>query len=190
LEGKEKTGVSLMLLVEAMDEGPILSIGEDPLDNSETTPLLTSRLIKLSNTLLTEVIPIYTSGKSVPIDQSLLSKKMGTQVSYTRKLTKSDGIIDWTKPAVQIEREIRAYSGWPKSSTKLGDVEVSITNAYTTPSNSPDSKPGELLFVPETKSLGVETGSGTLYIEKLKPSGKKEMDIAGFLAGYKTRIGL
>jgi methionyl-tRNA formyltransferase len=190
LEGKEKTGVSLMLLVEAMDEGPILSIGEETLNGNETTPELTNRLIKLSDTLLQNTIPKYLSGEIKPTDQKNIEKESNRKPSYTRKLTKSDGVIDWQKPAIQLEREIRAYTDWPKSSAKLGGVELIITKAYTVPSNSPDSKPGEIMYVPETKSLGVETKNGTLYIEKLKPIGKKEMDIAGFLAGYKDRLGL
>lgn len=188
LEGKEKTGVSLMLLVEAMDEGPILSIGEEILTGHETTPELTNRLIKLSDALLQNSIPKYLSGEIKPAEQSFIEEEFKRKPSYTRKLTKDDGLIDWNKPAVQIEREIRAYAGWPKSYCKLGDIEMIITKAYVVPTNSPGSKPGEIIYVPETKSLGVETVSGTLYLESLKPVGKKEMNIAGFLAGYKNRV--
>ncbi len=185
LEGKEKTGVSLMLLVEEMDEGPILAIGEEDLDQTETTPLLTNRLIKLSNVLLSEVIPVYYSGKSIPIDQDILSKKMGTKPSYTRKLTKADGIIDWGKPAVQIEREIRGYYGWPSSKTNLNGIDISITEATVIDSSG---NAGELFIY--DKKLAIYCGDEALIIEKLKPAGKKEMDSISFLAGYKERLDL
>jgi methionyl-tRNA formyltransferase len=190
LEGKNITGVSLMLLVEAMDEGPILTIGEEKLNGQETTPELTDKLIILSDALLKDSITEYLNNGIRPVDQKHIEKISNRKPSYTRKLTKKDGVIDWNKPALQLEREIRAYAAWPKSSTTLGDVEIIITKAYVVPSNSPKSKPGEIIYIPETKSLGVETGNGTLFVEKLKPAGKKEMNIESFINGYINKLNI
>ena len=183
LEGKKKTGVSLMLLVEAMDEGPILSVGALDLDGSETTPSLTKELVILSYNLLKDHLAEYLSGETDLVDQQILANKFDVRPSYTRKLTKLDGNIDWLKSAEQIEREIRAYSGWPKSKTTLNGMDCVITNASAI---NKSGKPGEYSI--DNKSLYVFCGENALKIESLKPAGKKEMNIAGFLAGYRSRL--
>lgn len=186
LEGKSFTGVSLMKLVEAMDEGPILAVGKLELDGSETTPSLTKELIQLSNLLLKEHLDVYINGNAELVTQEVLEQKFGLSVSYTRKLVKSDGIIDWRKPAVIIDREIRAFLDWPKSRTKLGEVEIIITKSHALPSNNPNLKPGEIEI--SDRSLAVQCEDGQLSVECLKPAGKREMDIRSFLAGYKDRL--
>lgn len=183
LEGKKKTGVSLMLLVEAMDEGPILSVGTLDLDGSETTESLTNELVILSYNLLSDRLAEYLSGETDLVEQQVIANKFKVQPSYTRKLTKLDGNIDWSKSAEQIEREIRAYCGWPKSKTTLNGVDCVITNASVI---NKSGKPGDYFI--DNKSLCVFCGENALTIEHLKPAGKKEMDIAGFLAGYRNRL--
>ncbi len=187
LEGKNKTGVSLMLLVEAMDEGPIIAVGMFDMDQTETTPSLTKELIQLSNVLLKENIPKYLNGMSEPVVQEVIQKKFDLKTSYTRKLTKQDGVIDWNKPAKQLAREVRAYLDWPKSKTKLGDIDVIITKAHIIEADNPKLKPGEIESM--TNSLVIQTGDGKLCIDNLKPVGKKEMVARAFLAGYKSRLG-
>jgi methionyl-tRNA formyltransferase len=186
LEGKDRTGVSLMLLVEAMDEGPILASQSIELLDDDTSIKLSTKLINLSNELLVDNLQKYLRGEIKPKPQN--TEK--TPPTYTRKLTKQDGIINWNKPAEEIVREIRAFITWPKSKTKLGDVDVIITKAHSVPSNSPGQKPGDIQIIPEANVLIVETKIGYLCIEKLKPAGKKEMDSQAFLAGYKQRLGL
>src|SRR5262249_45964550 len=117
LSGQKQTGVSLMLLVAAMDEGPLLSQGVYDIEPDETTPSLTDSLIKLSHALLVDALPRYAAGDITARSQEVVAQMMGipTEPSYSRKLTKEDGIIDWKKPAEQIEREIRAFADWPKS---------------------------------------------------------------------------
>ncbi len=182
LNGLDKTGVSLMLLVEKMDEGPLIAFGEYELPADITTPLLTTHLIHLSDTLLKNEVPNYLAGRRSGAPQTVT----GRSVSYSRKLKKADGEIDWNKPAKQIEREIRAFIEWPKSRTKLDDKEVIITRAHA------EEIAGDSLAVTETgkpfmtpqKELAVQTGEGRLIIEKLKPAGKNEMGAAEFARGY------
>ncbi|MCA9323716.1 hypothetical protein KC992_01295 [Candidatus Saccharibacteria bacterium] len=178
LEGHEKTGVSLMLLVEAMDEGPLLAAHEVSLNGSETTPELTDTLINVSYELLRKNLPLYLSGDLEAQNQS------GT-ASYTRKLTKADGKIDWSKPATQIEREIRAYTGWPKSTAHLGEIECVVLAAKVVPNQGASGT----LFIQE-KQLGVNCGHAALLLSQLKPAGKKAMDSQAFLAGYRNKLGL
>lgn len=186
LEGKEKTGVSLMLLVEAMDEGPIISIGEQPLSGSETTLDLTTSLINLSFSLLENALPKYMIGEIKPAPQSYIQEEFGRIPSYTRKLTKTDGILNWEKPAQQLEREIRAFAGWPKSRAKFNGIDCVILK--TTVNNDLSGENGKL-FIHE-KKLGVYCGESALIIETIKPAGKNEMNSEAFLAGYKQRLDI
>lgn len=185
LSGQKQTGVSLMLIVEKMDEGPILSFGVQDLTDTITTPELTDTLIYLSDALLRDVLPEYLDGKMEGISQEQAAALINHSAtpSYSRKLTKADGIIDWNKPATQLEREIRAFTGWPQSRTELAGKEVVITKAHVVDQTL---KPGQTLV--EAKQLIIGTGEQSLAIDKLKPAGKAEMTVEGFLAGYKDKL--
>jgi len=180
LSGQKTTGVSLMLLVEAMDEGPLLGYSEITIEPALTNPSLSEKLVEVSHGLLKDIVPLYLDGKATSQPQSIT----GRNVSYSRKLTKSDGLIDWAKPAVKIEREIRTFIEWPKSHAKIGNVEVIITYAHISPTIN--AKPGE--FKIENGQLFIQCGENSLSIDKLKPTGKPEMIISAFLAGYSGRL--
>lgn len=185
LSGQMTTGVSLMLLVEKMDEGPLLTQHVYNIKPNETTPSLTQELIHLSATALCDTIPAYISGKIKPEPQTVIASKIPrtVQISYSRKLTKEDGLINWQKPAEALEREIRAFQSWPKSYTSLAGKEVVITKAHVTPDNY---HPGEI--VATNKLLVVGTAQKSLAIDSLIPAGKKEMTAAAFLAGYGQKL--
>ncbi len=181
LSGQKTTGVSLMLLVEAMDEGPLIAVGETELTPDLDARELTSRLIGLSDKLLTDMLPKYLAGEVVGAPQAKVAQKVGyaPTPSYSRKLTKEDGILDWHKPAAQLEREIRAYAEWPKSRCVLGGHAVIITKAHA---EAGDGTPGELWR--GDKTLGVYCAKGVLMLDMLKPAGKADMSTQAFLNGY------
>lgn len=179
LSGQKQTGVSLMLLVAAMDEGPLLGYGEYELPPDITAPQLTRDLINLSHELLQHYLPKYLSGDIEGVSQDTTGRK----VSYSRKLSKQDGVLDWSKPAEQLEREIRAFQEWPKSRTTFGGLEVIVTQARV---EDVSGRPGSKTVI--TKCPGVYCGKKCLVIEKLKPAGKKEMTGEAFLAGYKAQF--
>jgi methionyl-tRNA formyltransferase len=183
LSGQKSTGVSLMLLVEKMDEGPLLSFGEFELPEKITTPQLTEHLINFSNQMLINEIPRYIAGAK-PSPQSITGRK----VSYSRKLTKLDGVIDWNKSAEAIEREIRAFIDWPKSRTTIAGKDIIVTDAYSVATVSHGARPGDIEAVPESGLIMVVTGNGSLCINKLKPAGKNEMTSKEFLAGHKNLL--
>lgn len=185
LSGQATTGVSLMVLVEKMDEGPLLAQGEYLLSSDVTTPELTKRLIGLSDALLKQELPLYLSGEVSPkpqLESTILPDKTP---SYSRKLTKADSILDFSKPAVDLEREVRAFIGWPGSRITLAGKESIVTKARV------DSEIGirKLAFgkawATTTKEIAVQTAKGLFIIEKLKPAGKREMTAQEFLVGNK-----
>lgn len=178
LSGQKMTGVSLMLLVPAMDEGPILGYGVFELPDSITTPELTHELILLSNQLLQTIVPEYIAGSIAPQQQT---DKI--EPTYSRKLTKEDATIEWRKAADALEREVRAFIEWPKSKTSLGSLDIVITKARVT---EQQGIPGTWAI--HEKQPMVYCGKDALIIERLKPAGKKEMTGQSFLAGYKHLI--
>ncbi len=182
LSGQQQTGVSLMLLVESMDEGPLLAQSRFTLSNNITAPELTERLIKVSNKLLVKHIGDYLTGKLKPYPQPATKT-----ASYSRKLTKSDGILDFTKTAVRLEREIRAYTDWPKSHTIIAGIDVIVTKAHSVPSSFSNT-PGEIYVMQDIGALMIQCSSGYLCVEMIKPLGKKEMSVKSFLAGYGQRL--
>lgn len=187
LEGQHKTGVSMMLLVEAMDEGPLLSQAEIDIDSDDTTPSLTTKLIELSDAQLKSILPLWLHDVAVAAPQEAVTIANSPTPSYTRKLSKADGVVDWSKSAEQISREIRAFHGWPKSRTNLGGIDCVLTKAR--PGTSDFGKPGELnIEALNKKMLLVQCGKGHLCIDMLKPAGKKEMSAEAFLAGYKNKL--
>lgn len=181
LSGQSKTGVSLMLLVEAMDEGPLLAVGEYDLPKDITTPKLTDDLVSLSYALLRDTLPKYIAGEIKSASQEKVASAVGYSPipSYSRKLSKEDGILDWNKPAEQLEREIRAYAEWPKSRCVLGGHAVIVTKAHV---EAGEGAPGELWL--HDKRLGIYCAKGVLMLDIVKPAGKGEMPIAAFLNGY------
>lgn len=172
--GDTKTGVSLMMIDEGMDTGKLLTYRTLHIAPGETGPSLTARLISLSDELLTEFIPRYVAGELRPKNQP-----HPTRATYSRKITKRDGVIDWSQPAEQIERNIRAYLDWPGSRTTLGDIEVIITSAHVV---HQQGKPGQHLV--SGKQLTIFASNNALAVTSLKPAGKKDMPTAAFLAGY------
>jgi methionyl-tRNA formyltransferase len=102
------------------------------------------------------------------------------EATYSRKLTKEDSIINWQKPAENIEREIRAFIEWPKSRATIANREVIITKAHVL-----DLSGQAGTFAIIEKQLVAYCGDKALVIDALKPAGKQEMTGQSFLAGYK-----
>ncbi len=177
LDGANKTGVSIMHLTAGMDEGPIYKQKTLQLNGDELKADLTNRLQQLGAELLLEVLPDIANGMLKPRKQPHPDR-----ATYSRKLTKEDGIINWNKTAVDIDREIRAFSGWPGSRTTLFGKDVIITKAHAVPS---DGIPGKVEIIKDAGTITVFCQSGYICIEKLKPAGKREMTAKEFLTGIR-----
>ena len=175
LSGQDVTGVSIMLLTAGLDEGPLLGYGEQPLTGHETAAELTDKLILLSDVLLQQEVPPHIAQPTKGVPQTATKREQ----SYSRKLTKDDGLLDFTKPAERLEREIRAFADWPKSRTTLANKEVVITAAHV---QDGSGTPGTIWH--EGKSFGFHTADKILVIDRLKPAGKSEMTAEAFLNGY------
>ncbi len=179
LSGQPKTGVSLMLIEPTLDTGKLLVQRGLIIDVADTTNSLTDKLVNLSNELLVDYLPRYQNGEIRP-----RSQPHPNRATYSRKLTKEDGLLDWAKPAEQLEREVRAYASWPKSYTTLGGKDIIITQAHVVTATM---QPGEIQATKNELLIG--TAKDALAIDRLKPAGKAEMTVQGFLAGYRGLLG-
>lgn len=180
LSGQKVTGVSLMLIVPKLDEGDLIAQQRLSIPADATTKSLTNDLINLSNRLLSDSLPLYTPGKIVPFAQNSDIKP-----SYSRKITKADGQIDWREPAEVIEREIRAYVGWPGSFSYLDGKLIKILETEVVEYNS--KTPGFICNV--NGNLHVECGQNSLLVNKLQLAGKNPVSGSEFLRGYPHYAG-
>jgi methionyl-tRNA formyltransferase len=116
------------------------------------------------------------------------------QATYDQLLKPQDGILDFGKPAARLEREIRAYAGWPRSRTVLSGKDVVVTAAHVAAADEAASgvssgadatvtpEPGTAFKTADNR-IGIVCDEGTLIIDRLQPAGKSEMDSRAFLAG-------
>ncbi len=176
--GDETTGVSLMCVDEGLDTGTLITSRTLHLEPTDTTISLTEKLIDLSDALIQEYVPRYLAGDITPHNQPHPDR-----ATYSRKLTKDDGRIDWNDSAVSIERKIRAFIEWPQSRARFAGLDVIITRAHVVPGAGTPST-----YHLEGNEFIVYTGDQALSIDALKPAGKKEMPIQAFLAGYRSKL--
>ncbi len=120
LQGLEKTGVTLMIMNEKMDEGEIVATKALNIEKDDNARSLGEKMSALSSQLLKEALLPYLKDELIP------QKQNHKQASYTKLLKKEDGEIDWRKSAQEIERQIRAYCVWPKSYTIISGRRLII----------------------------------------------------------------
>ena len=176
LDGDRTTGVTLMQLAATMDSGPIIAQETMDLRGDETKQDLADQLSSLGKDMLIEHLPAVIAGSSPATPQD------DSQAQYDQLIAKDAGRLDataWQRPVATLERQIRAYAGWPRSRTTIGATAIIITQAHVVPGAG---SPGSLWLKP--KSFGVHAKDGVLVIDSLIPVGKKEMSAAAFLAGY------
>lgn len=178
LSSQKTTGVSLMLIDEGMDTGKIITSKSITITDKEDTRSLTNKLIELSDALLRKYVTKYVVGKVKALEQPHPDR-----ATYSRKLTKLDGVIDWAKPNYEIEREIRAFIEWPRSRTVFAGKDVIITSVELA---KEEGLPGDISA--SNTALQVFCGVGSVLIKHIQPAGKKEMPVEAFLAGYKHQL--
>lgn len=177
IDGAPETGVSIMQLSAKMDAGPTYTQAKLPLYGQESKQELADQLLSLGKDLLLEQLPHILN------DTATLTPQNDAAATYDQLIAKSDGIIDWRRPAADIERSVRAYLGWPGSSAQILDTDVIITAAGIIPTPDSTTKPGTAFRAPSGQ-LAVTTGQDSLVIDRLKPVGKREMTGQDFLAGH------
>lgn len=154
--GDTETGISVMLLDEGMDTGPILAQKTVPVFPDDTTPTLTDRLAQIGAPFFLEVLKLYGSGAITPLAQD------HTKSTITRMLDREDGKIDWKESPEMIERKIRAYTPWPGTYTEINHHGVPL----------------------RVKILKARLVDGELEFLEVQPEGRQVMSYEEFVRGY------
>lgn len=186
LDGDAFTGVSIMLLDEGMDTGPILAQSAPVIISSDARcDALTGHLFDLGASMLPDVLKDYGAGTVVPRPQ------IDSDATITRLLRKEDGEIDWRAPADRIVRMNRAYHPWPGTITSWrGDV-FKIVDAEIGDGVNLDKglEPGRV-FRSEDASVGVAAGSGSwLKMVTVQVAGGRAISATDFANGRRELIG-
>ncbi len=182
LAGDEESGVTIMLMGRGLDTGPIIAQERMPISPQDTTGLLSAKLAQLGAGLLEETLPRWSSHELVPNPQDEGS------ATYTRLISKEDGLIDWQMSAQELERRVRAFQPWPGCYTWWQGGHLKIEQAVPLPGG--DGEPGGVVELHlDGIAFGVQTGDGILGVRQLQLEGKRAMGSEEFLRGQRGFIG-
>ena len=172
LSGDITTGVSIMLLDEGWDTGPILTQVSLPILAADTTGSLTARLAELGAQLLGNTLPRWQAGEIKPQTQDQ------TRATYSHSLRKEEGELDWTLSAPDLERRVRAFQPWPGCYTRWRGKILKVLQAEVLAGKG---EPGKVIDNGEV--VGVGTWSGILGLRVVQLEGKRALDIRDFVRG-------
>ncbi len=176
LTGDEESGVTIMQMDEGLDTGAMLMVGRVAITRETTGESLHNTLSEIGSSLIIKVLNALMEGKIWPTDQP------EDGVTYAKKLERSEGHIDWRKPAEDIERLIRAFTPWPGSWFEVKGERIKILSAQV---ENIDGVPGTVMDDKLTISCGVDG----LQLNTVQRAGKSPMTVAEFLRGFKLPIG-
>ncbi|MFQ6099978.1 MAG: methionyl-tRNA formyltransferase [Anaerolineae bacterium] len=210
LAGDEITGVTIMRMDAGLDTGPILAQREEPIRPDDTRATLGKRLARLGAALLVETLPAYLAGV-------LLSRSQPEDgVIYAGQLRREDGLLDWSRSAVELDRQIRAFTPWPGAFTTWRGRRLKVlravpllgwqgevppgtvialadgsTEASTARLSSPKSELSRTSSAEALAEVGaaIATSNGALCLEEVQLAGKRSMDIKAFLRGQRDFVG-
>lgn len=187
LQGDAESGVTIVKTVQKLDSGPILAQARCPIRPDDTTPTLTRRLAYLGADLLGETLPRWLAQQITPYPQP------EEGVTFCPSLQKEDGLIDWSQPAIVIERMIRAYEPWPGTYTTYAGKTLKILDAQVLPDRpgreAPRNgeAPGSVIMVDQ--NIAVATGQGVLLLRQVQLAGKQPMSPDIFCLGQNEFVG-
>lgn len=181
LDGEAETGLTTMMMDVGMDTGDMLEKLTVPMDEKETYGSIHDKLSVLGGELILSTLEKLQQGTldRTPQDEA--------EATYTKKITKAMGDIDWSMDALVIERLIRGLNPWPSAYTSWEGKTIKIWDADVVPDEYPGSF-GEIVKV-DKKTVLVKTGKGALSLKSLQLEGKKRMDVDAFLRGCLMQEG-
>ena len=173
--GDKLTGITIMKMNENLDTGPILKQINCPINDNDTGATLHNKLAKISAENINVTLKKIIANKLTPTNQD--NKK----ATYAKKIDREDAKLDWNKPAIELERKIRAYNPVPVTHTNLRGIDMKIWEAKIKTSTS-KLKPGTILN--EKLTLDIMTGQDLISITKLQLPGKKIISAKDFLNSH------
>ncbi len=180
LAGDRFTGVSIMLLDEGLDTGPIVAKTRIAVMDNDSGGSLNLKLSLVAASLLTDVLPDWVKGRLEARPQAEAG------ITYSSAIKKQDGCIDWQRPALEIWRRVRAFQPWPGCYSHWRGKILKIIEAA--PLAGAGEAAGRVISLPDG-SLAVATGDGLLRLLLLQLEGKRAMEAGEFLRGQRDFIG-
>jgi methionyl-tRNA formyltransferase len=179
LAGDRETGVCIMQMAAGLDTGPVLLSEAVPIAADDTAGTLHDKLAPLGARLLVAALDGLARGTLRPTPQA------AEGVIYAAKIEKQESRVDWTRPAVEIERRVRAFDPTPGAAARIRGAEVKIWRAAVAAARG---APGEVVGVgPE--GIVVACGEGALRLEVLQRAGGKRHAAAAFQRGFPLAAG-
>jgi methionyl-tRNA formyltransferase len=182
IDGMTETGVTIMRMVVALDAGAMLAKVTRPIDPEETSDVVERDLARLGVSPLLSVIEQLANGtaREEPQDDA--------QSTYATRLTKEEGLIDWTLPASAIHNRVRGLYPWPHAYTYASGKRLIVLKSRVE-ERSTDAAPGTVVDV-SRDHLQIAAGGGThLALLEIQPEGRRAMPVRDFLAGHPLRLG-
>ena len=178
LEDEAETGVTIMKMDAGLDTGPILTQRATPIHAEDNAQILHDRLARIGGELLVETIRAYAAG-------TVLSRPQPAEgASYARKISKEDGLLDWTQTVRSLWNRVRAFTPWPGAFTYLtGPPSHHLLKIWRAEIVEQSGPPGEILAAYKT-GIVVACGQGALRILNLQREGGRRMNAQEFLAGH------
>jgi len=173
MAGDAETGVSVMRMDEGLDTGPVVLAASLPIAPDDTAGTLHDRLAALGARLIVEALDGVAAGRLAPVPQP------ADGATYARKLDRAEGRLDWTEPAEELARRVRALNPWPGTWFERGGARIRVLSAEARAASA-DAAPGTVLDDVPT----VACGRGALALTRLQRAGRAPMDADDFLRGY------
>ena len=170
--GDAETGISIMRMDKGLDTGPVYLTRRIALAADETGGSLHDRLSLLGAEALLEALPGIADCSLQPVAQE------DAAATYAAKLEKKEAQIDWSKPALEIERQVRAFNPWPVAFTRYENANLRIWDAHAI--DGMTAEPGTVMSATRN-GVDVSTGKGLLRITRLQMPGKRAMEARDFI---------
>jgi methionyl-tRNA formyltransferase len=168
--------------VEKMDAGPAYLQRAIPIAPDDTQATLKEKIAELGASATLEAIDLAARDALVEVAQD------ETLATYTSIIKKENAVVDWSAPAVQIERMTRAYDPWPVARSRLGSEEMMIWRAAVENADSSDAAPGTIVSVAPYPI--VQCGVGRLRLNEVQAPGRKRIPAADFFRGKRIATGV
>ena len=182
LDGEKETGVTIMQMNEGLDTGDMLTKVIVPIEDTDTGESLFDKLAEAGAKLLIETIPQIEAGSLNPEPQD------DSLSTYAKMIKKEMGLIDWKREALVLERLVRGMNSWPSAYTHFQGKTLKVWEAEVETCEA-QAVPGSVVEVTKN-SIKVQTGKDLLVLKQIQLEGKKRMDVAAFLLGYKVETGM
>ena len=182
IDGMPETGVTIMRMVLALDAGGMFAKVTRPIGSDETSDIVERDLAHLGASLLLDVIDDLAAGRAVEESQD------DSLSTYASKITKDEGLIDWTLAATDIHNRVRGLYPWPHAFSYLNGERLIVMRSHVAPEPT-SADPGTIVDV-SSGAISVATGHGErLAIDEVQPEGRRAMKVRDYLAGHPIQPG-